>query len=170
MDQGLCFFPPERAVTLLSRKADYALVILQYLHTHQSGNARTIAEKFGLSRAFVANILKELGTKGFVSSTRGVKGGYVLARASVTITLAELLEAVEEGFKLTVCTDHTPSGACDVAHICPVKGTMTEIHRRIVDVLRGVTLADIFAPVPAVPPVLATLGILNRVESIPANT
>jgi Rrf2 family transcriptional regulator, cysteine metabolism repressor len=157
-------------VTLLSRKADYALVILQYLHAHQNGNARTIAEKFGLSRAFVANILKELGTKGFVTSTRGVKGGYVLARSSATITLAELLAAVEEGFKLTVCSEHTPTGACEVEHVCPVKGPMAEIHRRIMDVLRNVTLADVFAPVPMVPPALATLGILNRSEPVPANT
>lgn len=147
-------------MTLLSRKADYALLILQYLHTQQTGNAREIAEKFGLSRAFVANILKELGKAGFVHSTRGVKGGYVLARASATVTLAELIEAMEEGFKLTVCTDHTPAGACDVAHMCPVRASMTEIHRRVMDVLRGVTLADVFAPPPASPPVLATLGLL----------
>jgi Rrf2 family protein len=154
-------------MTLLSRKADYALLILQYLHSHPNGNARTIAEKFGLSRPFVANILKELGSQGFVISTRGVKGGYTLARASTTITLAELLEAIEEGFKLTVCTDHGLGGGCDVEQVCPVKGPMAEIHRRIMEVLRAVTLADIFAPVPAVPPVLANLGILNRTETHP---
>lgn len=152
-------------MTLLSRKADYALLILQYLHTHPNGNARVVAETFGLSRPFVANILKELGAKGFVTSTRGVKGGYTLARASATITLAELLEAVEEGFKLTVCNDHSPAGACDVEHVCPVKRPMTEIHARLMDVLRAVTLADVFAPAPAVPPALATLGIINRTET-----
>lgn len=154
-------------MTLLSRKADYALLILQYLHAEQSGNAREIAEKFGLSRAFVANILKELGTKGFVHSTRGVKGGYSLARASATITLAELIEALEEGFKLTVCNDTTPSGGCEVAHMCPVRAPMTEIHKRIMDMLRGVTLADVFAPPPASPPVLSSLNILSRSEATP---
>jgi Rrf2 family transcriptional regulator, cysteine metabolism repressor len=155
-------------MTLLSRKADYGLLILQYLHTMQSGNAREIAEKFGLSRAFVANILKELGTKGFVNSTRGVKGGYVLARASATVTLAELIESLEEGFKLTVCNDHTPAGACDVAHMCPVRSAMTEIHRRIMDTLRAVTLAEVFAPPPASPPVLSMLGIRTRPEPLNA--
>ena len=156
-------------MTLLSRKADYALLILQYLHANKNGNAREVAEKFGLSRPFVANILKELGTKGFVTSTRGVKGGYTLARASATITLAELLEAMEEGFKLTVCNDHSPAGACDVEHVCPVKRPMTEIHERLMDVLRAITLADVFAPAPMAPPVLATLGIINRTEAT-ANT
>lgn len=153
-------------MTLLSRKADYALLILQYLHAIGTGNARAIAERFGLSRPFVANILKELGTKGFVTSTRGVKGGYTLQRSSATITLAELLEAIEEGFRLTICNDHSPAGACEVEHVCPVKAPMLEIHHRIMDVLRNITLADVFAPAPASPPVLATLGLIQRTETV----
>ena len=148
-------------MTLLSRKADYALLILSFLHTQGSGNAREIAAKFGLSRAFVANILKELGHKGFVTSTRGVKGGYVLQRASATITLAELLEAVEDGFQLTLCNEHSPEATCDVEHVCPVKAPMLEIQRRIMALLRGVTLADIFAPTTG-QPVLTTLGFIAR--------
>jgi Rrf2 family protein len=150
-------------MTLLSRKADYALLILQYLHAHQSGNARTIAEKFTISRSFVANILKELGAKGFVTSTRGVKGGYVLQRSSASVTLAELLTAIEEGFKLTICNEHSGGDSCDVENICPVKGPLNEIHRRLMDVLRGITLADVFTPSAAMPAnELATLGIRTR--------
>ena len=91
-------------MTLLSRKADYALLILSSLHRKAGGgNAREIAEQFGLSRPFVANILKELCQKGFVTSHRGVKGGYALQRPAADISLAELLEAIEDGFRLTVC-------------------------------------------------------------------
>lgn len=156
-------------MTLLSRKADYALLILSYLHTHETGNAREIAAKFALSRAFVANILKELGHKGFVTSTRGVKGGYLLQRASATITLAELLEAVEDGFQLTLCNEHTTEAKCEVEHICPVKSPMLEIQRRITAVLRGVTLGDIFAPTTG-STVLTTLGMIARPVPQPATT
>lgn len=151
-------------MTLLSRKADYALLILSFLHTFTTGNAREIAAKFGLSRAFVANILKELVQKGFVTSTRGVKGGYVLQRASATITLAELLEALENGFQLTLCREHghgDTTTTCEVESVCPVKTPMLEIQRRITAVLRGVTLADIFSP-PTGPNVLTTLGVIAR--------
>src|SRR4029078_12354471 len=89
-------------MTLLSRKADYALLILSYLHD-RPGTARAVADKFGLSRPFVANILKELCQHGFVTSHRGVKGGYDLARPANSITLAELLETIEDGVRLTVC-------------------------------------------------------------------
>lgn len=167
-------------MTLLSRKADYALLILSYLYQHKTGGtARAIHEQFGLSRPFVANILKELCQKKFVVSHRGVKGGYALARDASTISLAELLEAVEEGFRLTVC-NHAPdvehsADACSHASACTVKGPMAEVHQRLMGVLRGVTLAELFDP-KAKPsalhalPLLATSGCCSSgaIETFPA--
>lgn len=150
-------------MTLLSRKADYALLILSYLFQRvEGGNAREIAEKFGLSRAFVANILKELCHKGFVASHRGVKGGYALARPAATISLAELLESVEDGFRLTLCNpDSHPNEGCSIAAVCTVKEPMAEVHRRLIDVLRGVSLAEIFDPAGIRPTPLAALPVLG---------
>lgn len=136
-------------MTLLSRKADYALLILSYLSERAvGGTARAIAEQFGLSRAFVANILKELCQKGFVASHRGVKGGYSLARPAETISLAELLEAIEEGFRLTMCSPDSHGLESDCSHtaLCTVKGAMADVHRRLIEVLRGVSLAELFDP------------------------
>jgi Rrf2 family protein len=136
-------------VTLLSRKADYALLILSYLHHHPGGGtARAIAEATGLSRPFVANILKDLGRAGFVHGHRGVKGGYGLARPAVAITLAELLESVEDGFRLTVCSAGAGAGHDDCSHAggCALRGPLAEVHRRLLAVLRGVTLAELFDP------------------------
>ncbi|HEX4611943.1 MAG TPA: Rrf2 family transcriptional regulator, partial [Urbifossiella sp.] len=121
-------------MTLLSRKADYALLILSYLYGKQvGGNARSIAERFGLSRPFVANILKELCQKGFVTSHRGVKGGYSLARPANTISLAELLESVEDGFRLTACNPSLPADgdACTLTDVCTIHGPMAEVHNRL---------------------------------------
>jgi Rrf2 family cysteine metabolism transcriptional repressor len=164
-------------VTLMSRKADYALLILSYLNQHKTGGtARAIAEQFDLSKPFVANILKELCNKDFVTSHRGVKGGYALARDAATISLAELLEAMEEGLRLTVCShgEETSADACSHANTCTVKGPMAEVHQRLMGVLRGVTLAELFDP-KAKPsglhalPVLATSSCCSSpVETFPA--
>ena len=133
-------------MTLLSRKADYALLILAHLYERPEGaNGRAIAERYGLSKSFVANILKELAHKGYLSSTRGVKGGYALLKPVREITLAELLEAINEGFQLTVCSTHTVGrDTCDFESSCPVKTPLAAIHHRLNAVLRDVTLADLF--------------------------
>jgi Rrf2 family protein len=137
-------------VTLLSRKADYALLILSYLHQQAGGGtARAIAEKFKLGRPFVANILKELSRNGFVAGHRGVKGGYALARPAETITLAELLESIESGFRLTMCNPSQPSrehDTCAHAGGCTLRRPLTTVHQRLLEVLRAVTLADLFDP------------------------
>jgi Rrf2 family transcriptional regulator, cysteine metabolism repressor len=148
-------------MTLLSRKADYALLILSYLHQRaEGGNARAIAERFNLSRPFVANILKELCHKGFVASHRGVNGGYTLQKPADRITLAELLDAIGEGFRLTLCSHPAPDeDPCSLEAECPVKGPLADIHRRIVAVLTGVTLADVFSP-PTVDSPVVPLGLL----------
>src|SRR5438094_2778216 len=117
-------------MTLMSRKVDYALLILAYLDRKTEGGcAREIADRYGLSKGFVANILKELCHKGFVASHRGVKGGYVLCRAAEDINLAELMEALEEGFHLAECTKASDA-ACTHEPFCPVKGAIAELHRR----------------------------------------
>ncbi len=155
-------------MTLLSRKADYALLILSYLHD-RPGTARAVAEKFGLSRPFVANILKELCQHGFVASHRGVKGGYDLARPANTITLAELMETLEDGVRLAVCNpgvhDHDD---CAIASTCTLKRPITQVHNKLVEVLRGVTLAELFdARVePTEPAALLALTLMD--SSVPA--
>jgi Rrf2 family protein len=161
-------------VTLLSRKADYALLILSYLHQNASGGtARAIAERFGIGRAFVANILKELGHSGFVVSHRGVKGGYALARPADTITLAELIESLEDGFRLTVCNpavSHHEHENCSLAGTCALKAPLTEVQNRLLEVLRGVTLAELFDPNGAFaqPAHLLSLPLLAEVAASPA--
>jgi Rrf2 family protein len=162
-------------MTLLSRKADYALLILSYLHGRREGGcARTIAEHFALSRAFVANILKELCQKGFVTSHRGVKGGYVLLRPAEDITLAELLESIDESFRLAYCNGHSDDveSECSMLHTCPIKRPIGELHRRIVAVLQGVNLADIFQPpiqTTTFQPILSVLGLRDEYAPGEAN-
>jgi Rrf2 family protein len=150
--------------TLLSKKTDYALLILSHLSERPAGgSAREIADRFGLSKGFLANILKELCQKGFLDSHRGVKGGYTLARPADRISLAELLESLEDGWKLTTCSgqgdddDHD----CTVHNLCPIRGPLNEIHKAIVGALRNVTLADVMrhqAPITTFQPVLSLLG------------
>src|SRR5262249_13244461 len=130
-----------------NRKVDYALLILAYLDQKAEGGcAREIATKFGLSRAFVANILKELCHKGFVTSYRGVKGGYVLQRSPEEVSLAELMEALDESFRFAECNHLVPDDGCSLVNICPVKGPIAEVHQRLRQVLQNIRLAELFRP------------------------
>jgi Rrf2 family protein len=131
-------------MALLSRKVDYALLILSYLHHRSEGGcSRVIAERFGLKPAFAANVLKLLCRQGFVRGQRGLHGGYVLARPAGDIVLADLLEQLGEPFQLADCNRRPEDKACGIEGICPVRGAISEVDRRIREVLLSVTLADL---------------------------
>jgi Rrf2 family protein len=139
-------------MALLSRKVDYALLILSYLHHRAEGGcAREIAARFALSPSFTANILKELCRKGYVSGQRGAGGGYVLQRQAGDICLCELLEALDEPFHLAECNRLPAEDGCAFLEVCPVRGAIAEVDRRIRDVLRSVTLAELFRQAGEVP-------------------
>jgi Rrf2 family transcriptional regulator, cysteine metabolism repressor len=151
--------------TLLSKKTDYALLILSHLSDRPAGgSAREIADRFGLSKAFLANILKELCQKGFLTSQRGVKGGYALERSADRITLAELIEALEDGWKFTTCAgeEDADEHACTVHNLCPIRGPLNEIHRALIGALKNVTLADVFRPTASATTFQPVLSILNH--------
>jgi len=134
-------------MTLLSRKVDYALLILSYLHHRADGGcAREIAERLSLSRPFVANILKRLCSEGFVAGRRGVKGGYVLRRPAEQVCLAELMESLGEPFHLAECNRTNADAVCALASACPVRNAVGRLHERLLAVLRTVTLAELFEP------------------------
>jgi Rrf2 family protein len=146
---------------LLTRKVDYAILVLNYLHHHAEGGcAREIADRFRISRAFVANILKELCQKGFVASHRGVKGGYVLLRPAREISLAEVLDALEDHpVSLAACNESPAGDGCSLYADCPVKGPIAEVHQRLREVLRGVSLQELFRTRQPAGTELLTLGI-----------
>jgi Rrf2 family protein len=55
-----------------------------------------IARRQGLSAAFLEQLFRRLKGAGLVSPSRGMKGGYVLAKAPQMISLLEVFRALED--------------------------------------------------------------------------
>jgi Rrf2 family protein len=85
---------------LFSAKAEYACLAMLELAA-QDGKPKPvrladIADKHGIPQRFLVQILLQLKGAGLVISTRGAAGGYQLARDRDQITLAEILDVVEQ--------------------------------------------------------------------------
>src|SRR4051795_13037390 len=81
----------------ISAKADYAVRAAVELAAAGGGPVKgeAIARAQGISARFLENILGELRHAGLVRSQRGSEGGYWLARDPATISVAEVIRAVE---------------------------------------------------------------------------
>ncbi|MBY0506564.1 MAG: Rrf2 family transcriptional regulator [Bryobacteraceae bacterium] len=82
----------------LSVKAEYALQAIFDLALQKPGvpiKIADIAERQHIPQKFLELILASLKQGGFVESRRGAEGGYLLARASNTISIGDVLRFVE---------------------------------------------------------------------------
>lgn len=136
-------------MVLISRKVDYAILVLYHLARSPIGaSAREMSASYGLSRAFVANILKRLCQEGFVESQRGVHGGYRLAMAPSEITLDKVLLALDGPFQLMTCAPTEHEVACGLQGVCPVRNPLRMIHERLLSILTQATLEDMLEQEP----------------------
>lgn len=72
-----------------------ALIYLAHKNSPRPVLVREIADAAGVPRQSLAKILHGLRNKGLVKSTKGPGGGYQLARPGTTMTVIEVIEAVD---------------------------------------------------------------------------
>ena len=127
----------------ISKLTDYATVILARLAA-SGGERRTAAEvarDSHIAPPTVSKLLKQLHRAGLVDSSRGLKGGYCLARPARDISAAAILDALEGPLALTECSDS--HGNCDIRSSCGVGGSWQRINQAIRQSLQEVSLAEL---------------------------
>jgi FeS assembly SUF system regulator len=131
----------------LSKLTDYATVLLCRLAVLRGLHAAAeLAAATGLAEPTVRKLMKNLVQAGLVASTRGVNGGYQLARAPDAISAAEIIDAIEGPVAITECSgDHS---ACDIQGHCAVGSKWQRISDSIHHALSDVTLAQLADPRP----------------------
>lgn len=131
----------------LSKMTDYATVILTYMAKSQKGlhAAIGISEATGINPPTVSKILKALVKAKVLSSTRGAKGGYSLARSPEQITVASVISALEGPIALTECSISHQS--CEQAAGCDIGANWSLINQTVFNALEAITLKDMMRPV-----------------------
>jgi len=108
----------------------------------------------------VSKILKLLVNAEVLISTRGAKGGYVLAREPEKISVATVISALEGPIALTECS--ISQQGCEQASGCDIRGNWNLINQTIHNALESVTLADLIRPTVVPEEVLIPVASLYR--------
>lgn len=135
----------------LGRMTDYAVVALSRLAQEVPGTVMTaprLAAETGLPEPTVAKLLKGLAHHGLVSAQRGAAGGYSIARPPQSITMAEVVTALEGPIALTACVDGSDDDCLIQGH-CPIRGRWEPVNVALRQALAAVTLADLTADLPS---------------------
>ena len=159
---------------MFSTKAEYGIRVMVELARHDGGEPlplAEIAEHGGLPLAYLEHLVARLRKAGLVSSRRGSRGGYMLARPAQQITMAEVVEALEGSIAPIECISEASdgsivcsreaaaTGAAGATGACPTKLLWTRVRFSIVSTLRETTLAELLrvadgpgVPMPKGPP------------------
>ena len=132
----------------ITAQEEYGLRCLLRVAKHESGEpirTQEVASSEGLSLEYAAKLMRTLKKGGFVASTRGSAGGYLLSRPARDITVWQILEALggpiyEEKF----CDAHTGSQRdCTHSTDCSIRALWRNMNGILTTALSAITLADL---------------------------
>ena len=131
----------------LTKKAEYALMAARYMALKNSTGyctAKEISENHQIPYQLVAKVLQNLVRSNIAISAKGVNGGFSLARKADTISLIDIIRAVETNFKIVDCMQaNSSSEDCVHFECCKIKDPLAEVQRKIDKVFVETSIAQI---------------------------
>jgi Rrf2 family protein len=136
---------------ILSKATSYGIRALAYLARHaasQPCGLRKIAEAEQIPPLYLGKLLGELRRHRLVRSSKGIYGGYTLAKPAQAISLWEVYQVLDTNADLDECI--LGRGACRIEAACPLHEEWHELRKKLV---KRKTIAQLAtAPVRPAPP------------------
>jgi Rrf2 family protein len=131
-----------------STKGEYGVRLMVQLGRHFGAGPASLAEiaaEEDLPRAYLEQLVMSLRDAGLVTSTRGARGGYQLARPPEETKIVDVLRALEGPIAPMVCASEDPEHGlqCDRTSSCTVNLLWVRIRDAISGALDSMTLADL---------------------------
>ncbi len=104
---------------------------------------KDIAERQGISKKYLEQVVAPLTEAGLLTVSRGQKGGFQLSRSPEEITLADVVAASEDGLELLNCLGCLT--VCEREAGCASRNIWGGMQDAITAYLEGRTLADVVA-------------------------
>ena len=126
----------------ISTKGRYAVTAMMDLAINHTNGPVTLADISafqGISLSYLEQIFARLRHSGLIVGTRGPRGGYRLARPAEEISVAHILEAVNEGVDTIRCGDnqnYQNGGPCLTHEL------WSDLSNQIYEFLSGITLGE----------------------------
>jgi Rrf2 family iron-sulfur cluster assembly transcriptional regulator len=132
----------------ITAQEEYGLRILLRIARCEDKNGMSIpqlSEAEGLSPAYVAKLTRTLRQVGYINSTPGNKGGYILAQPANEVNMNQVLKALGGPlFDKSFCGDYSGSlKFCTNSVDCSVRSLWTMIQFSVDQLLDKVTLSDL---------------------------
>jgi len=152
----------------LALQTDYSLRTLMLLAARpERQTVAGVATFFQISQTHVAKVVNQLVRLGYIRSIRGIGGGLELARSSESITIGEVIQAVEGQVHLLECIGI--ENVCVIQQHCKLRTVLTRAEQVQREYLNSVRLCDVLPsglPVSATEPGPSAAKAFEATESL----
>jgi len=109
-----------------------------------------IAARTGISEKYMEKVIRRLKKAGLVLSKRGPKGGHVLTRPADSITVGDVVRALEDWVVLKGCSANKDTCAtCSRVDSCPTKDVWEKASAVMLETLDAYTLQNLLKNSPS---------------------
>lgn len=139
----------------ITRATDYAVRVMIHLAGLPTGSSlrqSELSKATDVSGHFLSKVLQQLVRSRLIRSQRGTGGGYALAASATTVSLLDIVEAMEGPIRLNQCLEEGPS--CDRKSWCPAHQVWAEAQLAVAQVLGGASIAKLAAQAETMSPAL----------------
>ncbi len=129
---------------MITKKAEYAIVILTELASHPPGTSvtsREIAARREIPVNLVVQLLGALKEAGWTEGTRGPAGGIRLITDPSGVSLRAVIEAVDGPIGITRCLFN--SKPCRDQKLCPLRGVWSKAQQDMLKILEETTIINL---------------------------
>ena len=130
----------------VSKKTDYALRALFTLVEHHGGAPipiRELARRNDVPKRFLEQIMLALKSQGWVESTAGIRGGYILAKNPSKITMGEVVRHFDGILAPIDCVSVTGYQRCSQESVCRFRRVFFDARNFVANLMDRATLAEV---------------------------
>ena len=127
----------------LSKTSKYAFRILVHMAKDEKAlySAHQLHKDIDVPERYLRRLLTDLSKSGFIKSTQGRQGGFTFARDISTITLLQIVKAVDGLESLNECI--LGYETCQFNYSCPMHDVWEETKLKVIKTLSKTSLKDI---------------------------
>lgn len=126
---------------MISQRARYAIrAMFNIAQRTTPVSASVISDEEAIPKKFLEAILAELRQAGFVASSRGKNGGYLLAQPAGEISFADVLRVVDGPLALAPCASRTAYRRCEDCRdveTCETRKALLKVRDATADILEN---------------------------------
>ncbi len=129
------------SIMKLNNKCHYSVTAMLDMVIHEDGQpvkVEALAMRHSIPAPFLERLMGMMRRSGLLKSVRGPRGGYLLAKAADEITVADIIESVDDTFDATLCQG---KGNCHRGVTCLTHHLWDELNHQMFSFLNTMTLA-----------------------------